>query len=207
MARSEEERTSIPWPFWLARQMVADSPEAFEDVIWSVGGSPPYGGVSYDEAAAVYELLEDYRGPGQASDASYEKVAGFIQDQPDRLNTLEAFRVNDAITSFSDSYSIETVQRGAQLAEALDQDGLRALFEAYEAGILIRNGDDEGARDLSLDALKRMLPLAAEDAVYSNRVAQLAQNAVALTARAGDVEMARKLQEQLREVLDPNLVG
>jgi hypothetical protein len=207
MTRSEQERTSRPWPFWLLRQIVADDSESFEDLIWSVGGSPPYGGVSYDEAAAVFELLEDFRGPSQASDASYSKVESFIEDRPECLHALDAFRINDTIVSSPETYSMDSVQRGADLAEALDHDGLRAVFQAYEAGILIREEDEEGARDLTMDALKRLLPLAAEDTVYSRRVAQLAQNAVALTTRTGDVDTARKLQEQLSDVLDPSLLA
>lgn len=207
MAMSKEERTSRPWPFWLLRYIVADDPESFEDLIWSVGGSPPYGGVSYDEAAAVYELIEDYRGPGEASEASYAKVEAFIGDRPERLRALQAFRANDEITSSPDSYSMDPVRQGAEIAEALDHAGLRAVFQAYEAGLLIREGDEQGARRLTLDALKQLLPLAAEDAAYAKRVAQLAQNAVALTARTGDLDTARKLQEQLADVLDPGLLG
>jgi hypothetical protein len=41
--------------------------------VWSVGGSPPWG-VSYDEAAAVYELIEDYQGIDTASSESYTAV-------------------------------------------------------------------------------------------------------------------------------------
>lgn len=55
-----------------------------------VGGSPPYGGISYDEAAAVFELLEDFRGPSQASDASYSKVESFIEGRPECVHALDA---------------------------------------------------------------------------------------------------------------------
>src|SRR6185436_7424701 len=58
--------TSKPWPHFLIRYMLQNDESTFEDLIWSVGGSPPYGGVSYEEAKAIFELVENYRGPGTA---------------------------------------------------------------------------------------------------------------------------------------------
>jgi hypothetical protein len=52
--------TTLPWPHWMLRYVSSDDPEAMSDLEWSVGGSPPYGGVSYDEASAVYDPA---RGP------------------------------------------------------------------------------------------------------------------------------------------------
>jgi hypothetical protein len=76
----DTKRTSTPWPYWLIRYLASDDPSAFEDLISSVRGSPPYGGVSYDAvAAAVCERLEAYRGPGRAPDdacAAVEKLLG-----------------------------------------------------------------------------------------------------------------------------------
>jgi hypothetical protein len=87
------EATQVPWPEWLLRYLACDNEESFEDLIWSVGGSPPYGGVSYEEGAAVYELLEKYRGPGKAPEGAYQKLRGFIAKVPDRLDALETFIV------------------------------------------------------------------------------------------------------------------
>ena len=56
------DRTTIPWHIWLLRYMATDDESAFEDLIWSVGGSPPYGDISYEEAGAVYDLLQEFRG-------------------------------------------------------------------------------------------------------------------------------------------------
>ena len=70
-------RADIPWPNWILRYVGADAPDAMEDLVWSVGGSPPYGGVSYDEASEVYNLLEKFMGPGKAPKAAYDSVLKF----------------------------------------------------------------------------------------------------------------------------------
>src|SRR5687768_5529413 len=92
----DAERDDSPpaWPHWMARFVGSGGDEgAFWDLIWSVGGSPPYGGVGYDEASAVYELLEAYRGPGMAPDSHYDRVSGFLAGRPDAVLALEAFRI------------------------------------------------------------------------------------------------------------------
>src|SRR5213596_1439490 len=104
MTAKEIDPTTLPWPYWMLRYVGSDAPQALEDLIWSVGGSPPYGGVSDDEASAVYDLLEDYRGPGAAEAASYTRVQSFIGSQSDSAIALEIFRCVDQIQSAADSY-------------------------------------------------------------------------------------------------------
>lgn len=203
----ERDPTKVAWPYWMRRFIATDDENAFMDLVWSVGGSPPYGGVSYDEAKAVYELLEDYRGPGTASKTSYARVAQYAKGDPQRADALEAFRINDEITSGPDSFETDVVARGSRLAAKLGDNGLRCLFLAYDAQLAHRGGDLARARDLTLEALKLVLPVAAEDTAYAKRVAQLAQNAVSLTALAGDRAGALRLQQKLAEVLDPGLLG
>src|SRR5262245_47491464 len=99
--------SNTPWPYWMLRYIATDDEKAFWDLVWSVGGSPPYGGVSYEEAKAVYDLLEDYRGPGEASPSSYTAVKKFAKGNQERLDALEAFSINDKITSASDSFSAD----------------------------------------------------------------------------------------------------
>ncbi len=70
--------SSKAWPYWMLRYMMKDDEQAFEDLVWSVGGSPPYGGISYEEAKVVYHLIEDYRGKGMASPARYKAVRKFV---------------------------------------------------------------------------------------------------------------------------------
>ncbi|MGW8369710.1 MAG: hypothetical protein ACWGPN_13675 [Gammaproteobacteria bacterium] len=176
------------------------------DLIWSVGGSPPYGDVPYDEAAAVYELVEDYRGPGMASPACYQAVESFCADDEERANALEAFRINDQITSDPDGFTADAVAAGAELAEKADYDGLRCLFMLYEAEILMRQQDIEAARDKTLAALRLGLQLASDDDAYATRVAQAAQNAISLTQLSGDTEGAERLREQLSGVLNEGLI-
>jgi hypothetical protein len=69
-----------------------------------------------------------------------------------------------------------------------------------------RAGGVPRARDLTIEALKLGLPLAAEDASYSKRIAQLGQNAIALTALAGDRAGALRMQTQFADLLNPSLL-
>ncbi len=201
-----DNRTAIAWPAWMLRYIATDDEGAFWDLVWSVGGSPPYGGVSYDEAKAVYDLLEDYRGPGQAAPTSYERVAAFAGNDPMRRRALDAFRINDTITSAPESFTEEAVILGTRVAEDLDHDGLRCLFKAYAAQIAHQHGNAAAARDLTIEALKVGLPVAAKDPAYARRIAQCAQNAVSFTALAGDRDAAIRLQAQLADIIDPGLI-
>ena len=90
---ADDDRETIAWPFWMLRFVATDDPDAFSDLIWSVGGSPPYGGVSYDEGAAVYELLESYRGAGEATPEAYDAVRAHIADNVERQDALEHIRL------------------------------------------------------------------------------------------------------------------
>jgi len=202
MSSQEPDITSIPWPEWMLRYIASDDEEAFDDLIWSVGGSPPYGGVSYDEAEAVYNLLEAYRGPGMADASAYQDVIQYIRGDPYRLAVLRLFHTNDQITSDPDSYTGDMVGDGMTLADQLNHDGARAVFLAYLAQLFYRLGDPAEALKYNLDALTRFLQLADIDPVYAKRAAQTAQNTVAFTAETGDLEGARQLQEKLRPIIE-----
>jgi hypothetical protein len=194
---------TIAWPEWMLRYVATDDQGSLEDLMWSVGGSPPYGGVSYEEAAAVYALLEDYHGPGTASDASYQAVHAFLKPHSRPALALETFRCVDAIQSDDEGYSLEPVHRGRDLSRQLRHDGAEAGFLSFEAGWHIRQGDDESARRLTRRALEMFLPLAEADEAYAKRVSQTAVNAVSLTARTGNLDAARELLNDLAEVMEP----
>jgi len=203
MAESEREKTDLPWPHWLLRYVGSDEQEAMEDLIWSVGGSPPYGGVSYDEAGAVYELLEGYRGPGAASADAYAKVRAFIAGNRTREMALDIFRCTDEIQSDAADYGHAPVERGLALSRELRHRGSEGCFLAFEAGLYHREGDLPTARARTLEALDIFLVAADEDPVYEKRVKQTAQNAISLTAMDGDRDAARELLQQLAALLDP----
>jgi hypothetical protein len=205
MSAPPDDPSKTPWPYWMLRYIATDDENAFENLVWSVGGSPPYGGVSYEEASAVYDLLEDYRGPGEASPKSYAAVRGYLEGHSERLDALEAFSINDQITSAPQSFTADVVDRGSKLAAKLGHDGLRCLFLAYDAQLAHRLGNVARARDLTVEALKLGLSVAAEDSAYTKRIAQLAQNAISLTALAGDRDAAMRMQTQFGDLLDPNL--
>ena len=120
----------IPWPDWVLRFIAADNEESFMDAIWSVGGSPPYGGVSYEEAAAVYYLLEDYRGPGMAGEKLYEDVRGFIRRDPYRQAVLDIFYVNDQEVG---RVTDDTFSRGdiGLMVRTLGAGGVHVQFDNY----------------------------------------------------------------------------
>lgn len=202
---ADDDRETIAWPFWMLRFVATDDPDAFSDLIWSVGGSPPYGGVSYDEGAAVYELLESYRGAGEATPEAYDAVRAHIADNVERQDALEIFRLNDRIVSRPSALDGDAIARGSELATRIGHDGLRCLFRAYEAQRAHQSGEVGRARDLTIEALRIGLPVAATDNAYARRMAQLAQNAIALTAMAGDRAGALRLQAQLADLLNPNL--
>jgi hypothetical protein len=82
------EDSSKPWPYWMLRAMMSDDKQGFSDLVWSVFGSPPYGGISYEEAGAVYDLIEDFRGSGMASGARYDAVRSVLREHPERERVL-----------------------------------------------------------------------------------------------------------------------
>ena len=203
----EEQRVATPWPEWMLRFIASDDEAAYEDLIWSVGGSPPYGGVSYEEAAAVYELLESYTGPGLADESLYDEVVDFIKKDPCKMAVLAIFRANDDITSSPDSFTLEPVRRMETLNEQIGHEGIRALCKAYTAQLAYQGGDMQQALTANREALIAYLELADKDEAYAMRAAQTAQNMISFTALSGDEETARQLQQDLAPILkgyDPN---
>jgi hypothetical protein len=201
---STSESTSLAWPYWMVRYMLMDDEESFTELLWSVGGSPPYGGISYEEAEAVYELIEDFRGAGAAAPTSYAAVHAFLGDAPERARVLELFRCYDDIVSASEAYSADRVADGLSIALTLDVPSAVALFILFQAGIAERDGDDAAAAKLTLEALVLLLQSAEHDNRGAKRIAQAAQNAVALTARSGDIARATALLDGLVEVIPPD---
>ena len=199
MSTDDSQRTSTPWPDWMLRFIASNDEGAFEDLIWSVGGSPPYGGVTYDEGQAVYDFLD---GPDVASPEKYKVLKSLIEDNSERLATLEVYRVNNQITDAPESFTADSVKKGRALAEKLNHDGVRGLFLLYDSQLAHRNGDLEHARSRTVEGLTIFLRLADQDSAYALRAAQAAQNAISLTALSGDLETAHKLQEQLQPILD-----
>jgi hypothetical protein len=78
LVAATEDPSSKPWPHWVLRYIGANNQQAYWDAVTSVGGSPPWGGIGYDEAGAVYNLLEQYMGPSRASDSAYNAVAAYL---------------------------------------------------------------------------------------------------------------------------------
>jgi hypothetical protein len=201
MSPQPQEKTSIPWPQWMLRAVATADESAFWDLIWSVGGSPPYGNVGYQEAEAVYNLLEEFRGPGTASAKAYEAVNKFVADDPFRVAVVELFRCNDEITSNSTSFGADPVKKGFALCQQLKHDGARALFLAYRSQLAYRGGNIADARKDTLEALTIFLRLADQDPAYSEKAAQTAQNAISFTALGGDQAGALKLKAKLDPIL------
>lgn len=197
-----DDPTTRPWPYWLLRYVGSDEAQALDDLIWSVGGSPPYGGVSYDEAGAVYELIEDYRGPGAASKSSFDNVLAYLDPASEAATALEVFRCADEVQSASESFPIDVAVRGAELSRTLGHRGAEASFLSFQSLVHYREGDLAAARQCVLGALDCYLELVEDDPVYQTRVRQSATNAISFTYGAGDVDEARRLLGVLASVLD-----
>jgi hypothetical protein len=193
--------TSKPWPHWIIRYMMQDDEETFWDLIWSVGGSPPYGGVKHDEAQAIYNLVENFRGKGMATSAHYDAAYKAVAPYPDRKRVLEAFQLYDEIVSASDSYSLDVANQGLAVAKKIGDDRLIGLFTLFQAGVSMRTSDYAQASKLTNGALERLLDAAEKDPSSSKRAEQAAQNAVALAALAGNKKKATQLLDQLSEVI------
>lgn len=202
----QRDHSQVPWPYWMLRFIASDNEQAFHDLVWSVGGSPPYGGVSRHEAEAVYDLAEAYRGPGMAPEAAYETLRRRASEWPDRLRTIEVMHSNDEIVSSPGNYSEDPVRRGLTLTDELGHHAANACFQAYQAQLLQQADQLAEARTVTMECLRRFLVEADADPVYAGRTAHLAHNAVALTANAGDVDGARELLRKLAGVLDPAAV-
>ncbi len=194
---TQRDRTSLPWTHWLLRYAASNDEEAFKDLVWSVGGSPPYGGVSYEEVEAVYELLEEYRGPGDASAQAYEKVRKLIAHKPESLRALELFRIHDRIASSSQDFSAQDVERGAELAEELGHPGARAYFTLLRAELMYRSGEIPEAAQHTSEGLAALQELAFADPVYAGQLLKAAKNAVSFAALDGDFAFARTVHAQM----------
>jgi hypothetical protein len=183
--------TSLAWPHWLLRYAASDDRGAFEQLIWSVGGSPPYGGVSYEEASAVYELLEEYQGPGMASAAAYGKVAKFLKD-PKARKALELFRIRDSIASASENLRPEDAEEGLRLATELNHRGCQAYFQLLGAQVFQQQGDIAEARQRALTALTTFAALSLNDQAYMGQMIKAAVNATSFSAMEGEFAAARQ---------------
>jgi hypothetical protein len=197
------DKTEIPWPHWLLRYVGSDDQNAMESLIWSVGGSPPYGGVSYEEASAVYDLIEAYRGPGAASAEAYARVETFTKANPGAQAALDIFRCCDEIQSNSNEYPEAPVLCGLALARQIKHRGAEGCFLWFDAGLKMREGDGQQACARILEALDIFLAAADEDAVYEKRARESAQNSIGYAAQIGDIAGARVLFHKLSGVLDP----
>jgi hypothetical protein len=196
------EKTEIAWPQWVLRYVASDDPDAYSDAIWSVGGSPPYGGVSYEEASSIFELLESYVGPGAADAKLYSAARARIKDSRERQAVLELFQVNDQITSNPDTYGADVVARGMALGKQLKDDGILGTFLCYQSGLAYRDGNLAEAIKANWQALQIFLRLADGDPVYRTRAAQCSQNAISYLALSGDQAGALELKQKLASVLE-----
>jgi len=198
---ANEDQTSYPWPFWLLRYIGSGDESALNAVIWSVGGSPPYGNISYKEAEAVYNLLEQYLGPGMAPEEAYEAVRQHITDNPERLDTLELFRIHDRIASAPEDFTYDDIAQGITLTARLNHTGVRAYFLSLQAQLDYGKGDIPTARQLALEATLMSFDLALEDNAYKQRLVGNAQNAISFCAMDGDFSTARQLLNQMAKLL------
>jgi hypothetical protein len=196
-----EPDTSKAWPHYLLRVMMQDDASTMEDLIWSVGGSPPYGGIPHEEAEAVFQLIEDYRGAGEAPPERYVAVRKVVRGHPERQQVLDLFECYDKIVSASDSYSQDAVDAGLAIAKSMEDPACIGLFMLFGAGIMSRERRNADAARVTLEALDLLLMAADENPAARRRVEQAAQNAVALTALAGDVPKASELLDTLADVL------
>lgn len=194
-------KADLPWPHWMLRFIATDDQDAYEDAIWSVGGSPPWGGVSYEEAEAIYHLLEDYRGPGTAKAKYYRAARARLKNSPEREAVLDLFELNDQITSNPDAYGADVVARGMVLCKQVKHDGMLGTFLCYQSGMAYRNKNLPEALQANWQALQIFLRLADGDPAYARRAAQCSQNAISYLALSGDRAGALQLQEKLASIL------
>lgn len=195
-----------PWPHWLLRHMVIDDEDSFESLVWSVGGSPPYGGIPWDEASAIYHLLESFHGEGTASEEKYAIAREQLMQHADRAQVLELFRAYDEIVSNSETYAMSAADAGLKLARQVGDPGAIGLFKLYRAGAMSRIGDHRAAAAATVDALDDLLAATEADPSCEKRLAQAAQNAVVMTSLGGDTQRAAGLLADLSDVLPPPVV-
>jgi hypothetical protein len=162
------------------------------DAVWSVGGSPPYGGVSYEEALAVYELLEAYRGPGMAPKSAYDAVAAHLGGNPAAVLALEIFRLHDAIASRDSPHATrEEIDAGRALAEDLRDPCATLYFELLEGDLAIQEERITDAKERFTACAGGLYALAMKDPVYVPRLADVMVNVASLSVRDGDFDTAR----------------
>jgi hypothetical protein len=203
----DNDAPSKAWPYWLLRHMLLDDEQSFWDLIWSVGGSPPYGGVSWKEAEAVYKLVESYRGRGTADRSYYAAVRNLIKGNRERERMLDLFECYDEIVSNSETYSLDLANKGLSIAKAMGDTAAIGLFTLLQAGVYTRNGELAKGAELSMDGLQSLLESAANDPAAGKRVAQAAQNVVSLTALSGNREKAASLLNDLSELIPADAVS
>jgi tetratricopeptide (TPR) repeat protein len=203
--KQPRDRTSFGWNWWLLRYMASDDKTAFNDLVWSVGGSPPYGGISYEEAGAVYDLLESHLGPGSMNQSFYRKVERMLANQNDRLDVLHLFGCYDRIASAPDNISVTDVEEGLKLATKIGHAGVMAYFRSLQAELYFRNGDIQYAREIIEKVQPVFTVLAIRDAAYSSRAISTMKNAVAFTALDGDFSGARVMLDRIKKAGMANL--
>jgi tetratricopeptide (TPR) repeat protein len=194
-----KDRTSFGWNWWLLRYMASDDKTAFNDLVWSVGGSPPYGGISYEEAGAVYDMLESFLGAGLMDQNLYKKVEQMVANQNDRLDVLHLFGCYDRITSAPDNILQEDVEEGLKLSTKIGHAGVIAYFRSLQAELYFKNGDIPYAREIIEKVLPVFTLLAIKDVAYSSRAISTMKNAVAFTALDGDFSGAHELMNRINK--------
>jgi hypothetical protein len=181
----------------MLRYVAANDRAAFNDLVWSVGGSPPYGKVGYDEAERIYKLLELFSGPGVAPGAAYDDIAALLGGRPDAVMALEVFRIHDRVASNPSGFARADVDAGLAIAQELEHAGLTGYFLLLRAQLAHGSGDiDEAKRD-TLEALPLLVRLVAEDRVYLEQARKAAQNGASFSAMEGDFANARIAAEIL----------
>jgi hypothetical protein len=190
--------TSRPWPHWLVRYVATNSQPAFYDLIWSVDGSPPWGGVSAEEADAVAALLNEYMGPGVAPEEAYDAVRAFLAGRPDDILVLELFRLHDQIASQPEDFTEDDVRSGLAFAESLRNEGVRSRFTLLGAQLRHARRDVGGAKDATLAELPVLERLAKQDGAYMEQLVGAATNAASFSVMDGDFTSARRAARLLR---------
>ena len=202
------DQSALPWPYWLTRAILANGEQAWMDAVWSVGGSPPYGGVSYEEGAAVYELLEAYRGPGMASSGAYDAVAAHLGGDPAGVLALEVFRLHDAIASRDSPHATrEEIDAGRALAEDLRDPPALLYFELLDGDLAIQEERITDAKERFVACAGGLHALAMEDPIYVPRLADVMVNVASLSVSDGDFDTARTAATVLQALGQADRLG
>ncbi len=182
----------LPWPHWMRRHIAVGREQTYHDLISSVGGSPPYGGVGRKEAEAVFKLLEEgYRGPRAADDALYSALQICIGKNREKALTLQAFRLHDRIASAPDNFTTADVEAGAVVARELSDAGLIAYFALLAAQLAHREGDMARAKQLTLESFTHLSKLTLTDTAYTEPLGKASINGVSFAVMDGDFAAAR----------------